>query len=60
MVRVSLEFHMVDSLYVLIERNGYPSRGQAPEIYATRLNLTTVRQGIGDKLKSKNDNDQSF
>ena len=30
---------MVDSLYVLIERNGYPSRGQAPEIYATRLKI---------------------
>ena len=31
---------MMNSLYDLIERKGYPSRGQAPEIYATRLNIS--------------------
>lgn len=39
---------MMNSLYDLIERKGYPSRGQAPEIYATRLkgNQGTLHKDI--------------
>ena len=40
MVGISLEFHVMNSPYDPIEHKGYPSRGQAPEIYATRLKTT--------------------
>ena len=32
----------MNSPYDPIEHKGYPSRGQAPEIYATRLKITKV------------------
>ena len=53
MVGISLEFHVMNSPYDPIEHKGYPSRGQAPEIYATRLKNTLGGLGTLDATSLK-------
>lgn len=58
MMTISLQFHKLDSLQWPIAIVDYPARGQAPEIFAMRLNLRqsiliSLLKNLGQKLVAK-------
>ena len=46
MMTISLQFHKLDSLQWPIAIVDYPARGQAPEIFAMRLNFSISEETL--------------